>query len=94
MALVCLEMDLVEGLSDVLDITVGRWTYYQPLEDYARIAFRCSKCHNYGHLKDAHTNGNERKNAVKGFLSFHNEVLKEAADQTGIQNPGQCPEIP
>lgn len=48
-ALICVEVDLEEGLPEAINLTVAGWSYVQEL-DYEQLPFKCRHCHSHGHF--------------------------------------------
>lgn len=48
-ARICVEVDLEEGLSEAIKLTVAGWAHVQEL-DYEQLPFKCRHCHGYVHF--------------------------------------------
>eukprot|EP00253_Pinus_taeda_P013184 PITA_13184 len=89
-ARICVEMDLSRALPDevILEVLDEEWVQ---IVDYEHIPFRCSKCHEYGHLfRDFPLSkiGNISKtNTMKDSKSFHKVVQKGKGRKRGPNLP-------
>jgi hypothetical protein len=61
---ICVEVNLENGLSDAIKLSLGEWCHIQEL-DYEQIPFKCLRCHAYGHFAKSCPKSFEEPGPVK-----------------------------
>ena len=59
-ARICVEVDLENGLLEVINLKVAEWSHIQEL-DYEQTSFKCIFCHGYGHFSQNCKKNQKRK---------------------------------